>query len=288
MAPSSSTVAALELGFRLRDAREEVGLSGIKAAKALGISQNFLSEVEHGKRRLTEDKLAEAADLYSIHNQELSELRALRDQSDERGWWIRYSGLFPPDVLRYFGYEWGAESIRSHESLLLPGLLQTEAYARAVIDGDRPNIRASDTDQRVTARLKRQRRIIDADDPVKFTVVLNEGALKQQVGGPKVLAEQLQHLIDLIEAHPETLEVLVVPFTADAHGTLGASTFHLLTFPSPQLPDLAWQETVTTVGLIESSTRVRQFSLTWADCVQHAADRKGSLDLIFRDLKALP
>ncbi|WP_190819879.1 helix-turn-helix domain-containing protein [Saccharopolyspora pogona] len=287
MAPSSATVAALELGFRLRDAREEVGLSGIKAAQTLGISQNFLSEVEHGKRRLTEDKLAEAADLYSIHKQELSELRALRDQSDERGWWIRYSGLFPPDMLRYFGYEWGAESIRSHESLLIPGLLQTEAYARAVIDGDKPNIRASDTDQRVAARLKRQRRITDADDPVKFTVVLSEGALKQQVGGPKVLAEQLQHLIDLIEAHPETLEVLVVPFTADAHGALGASTFHLLTFPSPQLPDLAWQETVTTAGLIESSTRVRQFSLTWADCVRHAADRTGSLDVIFRDLKAL-
>jgi transcriptional regulator with XRE-family HTH domain len=287
MAPSSPTVAALELGFRLRDAREEVGLSGIKAAKMLGISQNFLSEVEHGKRRLTEAKLAEAASLYSIRKDELTEFRALRDETDERGWWIRYSGLFVPDMLRYFGYEWGAESIRTHESLLIPGLLQTEAYARAVIGSDRPNIRASDTEQRVDARLKRQRRLTDSSDPLKLTAVFSEGALKQQVGGQKVLRDQLQHLINLVEQCPETLELLVVPFTADAHGALGASTFHLLTFPSPQLPDIAWQETVTTAGLIESSVRVRQFSLTYADCVEHAADKKTSRDLIFRELKEL-
>lgn len=283
---SSPTVAAWELGLRLREAREEVGLSGIAAAKSLGISQNFLSDVEHGKRKLTETKLTETCSLYAVRDDEAQELRVLREQADQRAWWTKYTGLFPAELLRYFGYEHGAESIRTHESLLIPGLLQTEAYARAIIAGDSPNVRASDTNQRIQARQLRQRRLSD-DEPLKLTALISEGALKQQVGGREVLADQLRHLISLIEEHPDTLEVLVVPFTADAHGALGAPTFHLLSFPSPRLPGLGFQETITHASLVENPVRVNQYNATYEKAMEQTADRKGSLDLIRRELRAL-
>ncbi|MGW3467106.1 helix-turn-helix domain-containing protein [Saccharopolyspora sp. NPDC000995] len=286
MPPKSPAVAAWELGLRLRDAREEVGLNGVTAAKRLGISQNFLSDVEHGKRRLTEEKLSEAAELFNVQPEELGDLRALRDETDQRGWWTRFSGLFPPELLRYFGYEWGAESILTHESLMIPGLLQTEAYAHAVITSDSPNTRTSEADQRVEARILRQRRL-NSGDPLRTTAVLSEGALRQQVGGRDVLAEQLKHLLSVIEEFPESLDVLVIPFTAGAHGALGASTFHILNFPSPRLPSLVWQETVTWFGVIESRTRSREFVATYNESLKKTAGKHGSRDLVHKALKEL-
>lgn len=285
MSPASPTVAARELGMRLRDAREEVGMSGIKAAKSLGISQNFLSEVEHGKRRLAQAKLEEAVSLFAVPDQDRHELLDLRDQTDQRGWWVEYTGLFAPDTIRYFGYEWGAESIQTHESLLIPGLLQTEAYAHAVVTGDVPNTRTSEADQRVRARMMRKRRLHDI--PVKLTALINEGALEQRVGGSDVMNEQLQHLIDLTDELPDTLAVHVVPFSAGANGVLGQSTFHILDFVNPRLPKLAWQETVTSFGVLDSRAQVRQYEASFQASIDHAAPRKASQDLIRDKLKKL-
>lgn len=286
MAPCSPTVAAWELGIRLRDAREEVGMTGIVAARELGISQNFLSEVEHGKRRLTADKLAEATSLYEVPVRELRELEGLRDQTDERGWWVSYTGLFAPEQLRYLGLEWGAESIRSHESLLIPGLLQTEAYAHAIVTSDSPNTRTSEAEQRVQTRLVRQRRLTD-EDPLRFTAAISEGSLKQQVGGRRVLADQLRHLIAMLEEHPSTLDLHVVPFSAGAHGTLGQATFHILDFASPRLPKIAWQESLTSFGVINSRLLVRQYDASYEEALRKTVARKETIDIIYRELKEL-
>lgn len=286
MPPASPVVATRELGVRLREAREEVGLSGIAAAKELNISQNFLSDVEHGKRKLATEKLPEAGSLYSIRPDDMEELRALRKDAGQPAWWTSYSGLFDAEVIRYYGYEHGAESIRTHEAILIPGLLQTEAYARAIIAGDSPNIRVSDTDQRVKTRLIRRRRLT-GDDPLRLTAVISEGALRQRVGGPKVLGEQLQHLINMTEDHPDTLDLHIIPFAADAHGLLGASTLHLLTFPSPRLTDLGFQETITYQSMIENSQRVHQYNLSYSVALNQAASKKESVDLVYRELKTL-
>ncbi|MEU5850993.1 helix-turn-helix domain-containing protein [Saccharopolyspora shandongensis] len=279
-------MAAWELGLRLRDAREEVGLNGVTAAKSLGISQNFLSDVEHGKRRLTAEKLEEAAELFNVQPEELQDLRALRDETDERGWWTRYSGLFPPELIRYLGFEWGAESIRTHENLLIPGLLQTEAYAHAIVTSDSPNTRTSEAEQRVRTRMLRQRRLTD-DEPLKLTAVISEGALRQQVGGRGVQQEQLQHLLAMLEEHPENVEIHVIPFSAGAHGTLGQATFHILDFMSARLPKLAWQEHVTSFGLIDNRTRVGQYDATYTESLQRSTSRDGSIELIHSVLREI-
>ncbi|GAB3286853.1 helix-turn-helix domain-containing protein [Parasphingorhabdus pacifica] len=284
MPPTSSAVATWELGLYLKEAREVAGFKGVEAAKQLSLSQNFLSDVEHGRRKLSEDKIVKAGDAYGIPKKEMNSLFALRERADQRAWWTDFSGIFESEILRYFGLEYGAESVRTHESLIIPGLLQTEAYAHAIVTSDRPNTRTSEASKRVRVRQLRQRRLTD-DDPLHLTAVISEAALKQLVGGSTVLAEQLRHLLDLIEKCPETLCLHVLPFSSGSHGALGASTFHLLSFAEHQLPDLGWQETVTSWGLIENPTRVNQYSQTYAESLAQAEDRAGSIELIEGALK---
>ncbi|SFT89820.1 Helix-turn-helix domain-containing protein [Actinopolyspora lacussalsi subsp. righensis] len=279
MAPPSSTVAAWELGLRLREEREALDFTAVEAAGRIGIAQNYLSDIERGKRKISEAKLDELIDVYGLDAEEYRELVELRSDAVLRGWWSKFSGLFDQDVLRYFGYEHGAEAVRTYESLLIPGLLQTNSYARAVISSDTPNIPVSEVERRVEARAIRQQRLF-GEEPLRLTVAISEAALRQQVGGPEVHAEQLEHLIKVIEQLPESLKLLVVPFDAGAHGALGASTFHIVSFPSPKLPNLVWQETVTSTDVIDNPIRVHQYSLTYEEVVKHAYDRSVSLRFI--------
>ncbi len=286
MAPASPLVAAWELGVRLKEAREQVDLTGTEAAESIGVTQNYLSNIEHGRRKIAEEKLTTLIGTYLLDADEAGELVELRKASDGRGWWARYSGLFAPELLRYFGFEHGAEEVRSYESGAISGLLQTEDYARAIHAGDRANLRGSEIERRVEARLRRQRRMSGAD-PLRATVVMTEGSLRQQVGGADVLAEQLEHLLDLIDRFADTLEVRIIPFTAGSYGAMGGSTFHLLTFPSARLGRLAWQETVTSLGLIDTEVRVHQYCLSFAEALERSVDRTESEALIRTVLQSL-
>ncbi|WP_295141631.1 MULTISPECIES: helix-turn-helix transcriptional regulator [unclassified Saccharopolyspora] len=274
------------MGIRLKEAREEIEMNGTDAAESIGVTQNYLSNIEHGRRKIAEDKLAKLAATYLLGEDEAAELIGLRREADGRGWWARYSGLFAPELLRFFGFEHGAEEIRSYESGAVSGLFQTEDYARAVHNGDRANLRGSEVNRRVEARMQRQRRL-HGSEPLRATVVMAEGAIRQQVGGPEVLAGQLKHLLDLIHTHAETVEIRIIPFTADSYGAMGGSTFHLLTFPSARLRRLAWQETVTSLNLIDGEARVHQYCLSFSEAAERAVDRQESERLIQECLNSI-
>ncbi|MEV0082522.1 helix-turn-helix transcriptional regulator [Saccharopolyspora sp. NPDC050642] len=283
MAPSSPPVAAWELGIRLREARELIDLSSTDAAKSIGITQNYLSNVEHGRRRIAEDKLDKLLTNYGVRDDEREELLALRRASDGSGWWSRYSGLFSPELIRFFGYEHGAQEVHTYEGAMISGLLQTENYSRAVHSGDSANLRKSEVERRIEARIRRQERL-SAPDPLNATILMAEGALHQQVGGPEVLAEQLQQLLTMMDEHSGTLDVRIIPFSAGAYCALGSSTFHLLTFPSTRLVRLGWHETVTSLNLVESELKIHQYSVAFSEALSRAADRDGSKQLIHKAL----
>lgn len=286
MAPASPLVAAWELGIRLKAAREQVDMTGTDAAHSIGVTQNYLSNIEHGRRKIAEDKLTALAGTYLLDDDEAAELVELRKASDGRGWWSRYSGLFAPELLRYFGFEHGAEEVRSYESGAVSGLLQTESYAHAIHAGDRANLRGSEIDRRVEARMRRQQRL-GGTDPLRATVVMAEGAIRQRVGGAGVLAAQLKHLLELVHERSDTLELRIIPFEADSYGAMGGSTFHVLTFPSARLRRLAWQETVTSLSLIDTDVRVHQYCLSFAEALERSADRVESETLIREVLNSL-
>ncbi|MEV6232211.1 helix-turn-helix transcriptional regulator [Saccharopolyspora shandongensis] len=286
MAPSSPTVANWALGLRLKEKREEAGLSGIAAAKYIGITGAYLSEVEKGKKNLSSDRMSAVIESYEFSEEEADELRALRDDASQRGWWNSYSAIFSDELLRFFGYEHGAESLHTYDSGLMNGLLQTEDYARAVIESGSPNVRLAEAERRIKARLTRQRRL-RGEDPLRISAVMSEAVLRQQVGGAAVLKAQLEHLADLVDELQDTLEVLVVPFEATGHHAMGGSAFHIMTFPSGRLPTLLWQETVTSTNLITDSLTVREYALAHAEAAKAALSREDSLQLIrsiFRSL----
>ncbi|MCI2418981.1 helix-turn-helix transcriptional regulator [Saccharopolyspora sp. K220] len=286
MAPSSPPVAAWELGIRLREARELVDLSSTDAAKSIGITQNYLSNVEHGRRRIAEEKLENLLTNYGVYEDERKELLALRRASDGSGWWSRYSGLFSPELVRFFGYEHGAHEVHTYEGAMISGLLQTEKYSRAVHSGDAANLRKSEVERRVEARSRRQERL-SGPNPLNATILMTEGALRQQVGGPEILAEQLEHLLALMAEYPDTLDLRIIPFSAGAYCALGSSTFHLLTFPSARLVRLGWHETVTSLNLVESELKIHQYSVAFSEALSRAADREGSKQLIRKALQEI-
>ncbi|MGW5648586.1 helix-turn-helix domain-containing protein [Saccharopolyspora sp. NPDC003752] len=279
MAPVSPTVAAWSLGLRVREKREETGLSGAAAAKQIGIAAAYLSDVERGKKNLSADRLEILFGVYEFPEDETEEIRSLREQATRRGWWTKYSALFNEDLLRYFGFEHGAESLRTYGSDLITGLLQTEDYARAIIESGAPNLRLAEVDRRVQCRITRQQRIV-GDEPIQIMAVMSEAAIRQQVGGEEVHRAQLKHLAALIDQYPGSIEIRIVPFQATGHPAMGGSGFSLMTFPSGQLPTLLWQETVTSTQLIMDALTTREYGLAHAEATKNALSSEDSYRLI--------
>lgn len=279
MALTSPTVSAWELGLRLRERRELMDITAASAAKAIHTGQSFVSGVETGRVKINARKLAELAAVLDFDDAETEELQELREAAGRRAWWSPYSAMFNSEVIRYFGFEAGAESIRAYSAGMVTSLLQTQDYAMAIMDGGAPSIRLAEANRRVEVRMKRQERL-EGDDPLRLTTVITESGLRQLVGGRAVMAAQLRHLVEKINEHPESLEVRVVPFSADYHNAIGGSTFYILGFAGTRLPDLVWQETVSTTDLIDQPMRIREYSLAHSQAMDFALDRTESLGLI--------
>lgn len=199
MAPPSPVVARWELVLRLRELREQRGFDSAGFARAVGFTPANWSHVEKGRRVLTANTIGPVLDLLAVGEQERAELLALLSAGRERGWWTR-SGLIGPELQRYYGMEYGADRIRSYDSLVIPGLLQTEAYARALIAAD-VMIRPAQIEQLVAMRMRRRKRL-HGHDPVALTAVVGEATLLQQVGGQAVLCAQLEYLAGLLRTRP--------------------------------------------------------------------------------------
>ncbi|MCX2731203.1 DUF5753 domain-containing protein [Saccharopolyspora sp. NFXS83] len=175
--------------------------------------------------------------------------------------------------------EHGAESMQSYGNTIMNGLLQTEEHTRAVIESAAPNIRLAETDRRVQARMIRQRRIT-GDDPLHLSTAISEAVLHQQIGGARCLKAQLEHVARLIESHPDTLEVRVVPFSSTGHAAVGGSSFLLSDFPSGRLPTMLWHETATSTKLTSTHLAVREHGIAPAGATSSAFSREDSLAMI--------
>ncbi|MGK8502500.1 Scr1 family TA system antitoxin-like transcriptional regulator [Nocardia asiatica] len=279
MAPVSPTVARWELVLRLRELREQRGFDSAGFARRVGFTPANWSHVEKGRRVLTSKTIGPVLELLEVEAEERGELLALLEASKQRGWWTKSSALIGPELQRLYGMEYGAQSIRSYDSLVVPGLLQTEDYARALISAD-VMIRPVQVEQLVAIRMRRQERLRGAH-PVELTAVFGEGTLLQQTGGPEVLRGQLEYLADLIE-ELDTVEVRVIPFTASAGAVLGGSSFHLIDFAGEQLPTFGWVESAVFGGAVEDPELVRDLRFAYQRAVRQSLSRMESLALIRR------
>jgi transcriptional regulator with XRE-family HTH domain len=278
--PESATVAGWELALRLRERRMELGIEVKTITDRLGFTRNYWSAVENERKILSAEKLAQLLDLMEFDKDEQGELLGLREAARRRGWWVGYSALFRDELLRYIGLEHGAQNIRTYESLLIPGLLQTPDYARALMEAD-VSVRPAEIEKLIAARLRRQQRLT-GDDPLRLVAVISQAALLQQIGGIDVLRDQLRHVAETVEAHPDTIELRVIPFEAPGCGIFGASTFHLIGFASGRLPMLAWQESVTSLSILSDEMQVRELEFTHKMAMQLSLSTEESLRLVRR------
>jgi transcriptional regulator with XRE-family HTH domain len=283
--PGSPVVAGWELALRLRQRREQLGIEVRHITQELGFSRNYWSAVENERKVLSEESLTTLLDLFEFDQEERQELLQLRATAKDRGWWTRYSAVLDDELQRLFGLECGAHSVRGYESLLIPGLLQTADYARALMTPD-VNLRQVEVEQRVEARMRRQERLT-GDRPLHLTVLVSEAALRQEIGGRPVLRRQLGHIAAMIEQYPDTIKVHVIPFSAPACGLFGAATIHLIDFENPRLPTVIWQETVTSWGVIDDPTKVRDIGGTYREALGRTLSGQNSLTMIQQRIKEL-
>nr|WP_280498632.1 helix-turn-helix transcriptional regulator [Nocardia cyriacigeorgica] len=239
VAERGPTVLRIALGGQLRKLREGKGITREAAGDAIRGSHAKISRLELGRTGFKERDIRDLLTLYGVHDPEEREsFLELARKANEPGWWHRYSDLLPSWFGTYLGLEQAATKIRTYEAHLVPGLLQTPEYTRAVVT---LGYEDADTDRRVAVRQRRQE-ILHRSDPPFVWAVIDEAALHRPVGGADVHRAQMHHLIELAQLPNVTIQV--VPYSAGEHAAAGSS-FSILRFAEPELPDIVYLEHLT-------------------------------------------
>ena len=249
------TVQRLILGGHLRRLREDAGITTERAAVVIRGSHSKISRMEHGRVGFKERDIADLLTLYGVtQGDEREALLKLARGSNLPGWWQSYSDILPHWVEPYFGLEAAASFIREYELQFVPGLLQTEAYARAVIRLG-TSVAEDEIVRRAQARVSRQE-ILRRESPPKIWAVMDEGALHRVIGGPDVMKEQLRHLLDMCD-HP-AVTVQILPFSAGAHRAMGGA-FTILRYTEPDLRDVVFIEQLTSALYLDKQAEVDSY-----------------------------
>jgi len=235
------TVLRLLVGAQLRQLREAHGVTADRAGYEIRGSASKISRMELGRVRFKERDVADLLTLYDVIDPvERLPILELARQAGAPGWWQPYSDLVPSWFEAYLGLEQGAALIRCYEVQFIPGLLQTEHYARAVIRLGLPDAPPEEIERRVDFRMERKR-VFTRPGPLKFWAIIDEGAIRRPFGGPAVMRDQLRRLIHL--ARLPNVTVQVSPFSAGGHGAGGPVS--ILRLPAAELDDVVYLEQLT-------------------------------------------
>lgn len=215
------TIARWQLGEELANLRRELGLAWDEVAAHLGCSEAKIRRIEKGEVGVVQAELKSLLELFKVNDADHREhLMSLQKLGKQRGWWSKLGGV-PAPYAEFLGIESSATILRIFEPQLIHGLLQTEAYTRALLGGASVNATPTAIDQQVQIRKARQERILGAEEPPTLWVVLDEAAILRPIGSPRIMQDQIAHLIDL--AHRCTLQVVELGYGAHP-GLFGAFT----------------------------------------------------------------
>ncbi|MEU8755086.1 helix-turn-helix domain-containing protein [Streptomyces chartreusis] len=272
-----------KLGAELRALRTGAGLTSGEAARLAGWHQSKVSRIETGASGVKPADVRLLLDVYDVEDAQLRELLLVLAGSDEGGgrhhWWHAYRGVLPPTYRDFISLESQARAMRTLETSVVPGLLQTPEYARAVtraavggLDGD-----ADDRlDALVAVRLARQD-VLRADPPLKLSAVLDEAVLRREIGGPEVMARQLSRLMEAAQLPQVRLQVL--PFRAGEHvGITGP--FVIFSFSSTSDLDVVVLDHLTSSLYLERKEDLQAYTEAFNTLRIHALSPEESLDYI--------
>ncbi|TYB34469.1 helix-turn-helix domain-containing protein [Micromonospora sp. AP08] len=245
---SGPTVLRMLLGAQLRRLREGAGVSRESAGWEIRSSESKISRMELGRVGFKERDVADLLTLYGVTApDERAALLTLARDANSPGWWHRYGDVLPGWFQSYLGLEAAAALIRTYEVQFVPGLLQTPAYARAVILLGHRGAPPAEVERRVSLRMERQE-LLRRSDPPQLWAVLDEAALRRPVGGPEVMRGQLDALIEASAAPHVRLQI--VPFDAGGHAAAGGA-FSILRFGDQDLPDIVYIEQLTSAVYLD-------------------------------------
>jgi transcriptional regulator with XRE-family HTH domain len=256
----SPTVRGRRLIREVIRLRQAAGLSMETAAQRLDWSKSKLYRFEAGRTRITTDDLEDMLDLYGVRSPQREALIQLGRDARKRGWWTAYSDVFTGS---YIAMEAEAAAIRINANVI-PGIFQTPGYAREMITRTRPSIRTDEAERTVVARIARQQALSEREPPPQIHVILDEAAVRRQVGGPDITRQQLHALAEAGSRPHVTLQLL--PFSAGAHAGMDGR-FTILAFPDPEDPPVAYVEGLMGDVYLESETELDVYHLAWTHLV---------------------
>ncbi|MDG9705988.1 helix-turn-helix transcriptional regulator [Streptomyces sp. DH37] len=252
---SAPTVGQIVLGLRLRDLRERAGKSFEEAARVLSVTTSTVRRMEKAEVGLRPLYVKALLESYGVEAAEIDAFLALVDKANRPGWWHRFRSVLPDWFSLYVSLESEAFLIRSYEPHCVPGLLQTEEYARALLRTGFPRADEEELDRRVALRMGRQQLLAKPDAP-RLWVVLDEQVLRRPVGDAEVMRNQIDRLVEA--AAKPNISLQVMPFDAGPHpGMFGP--FQLFRFSYPELPDVVYTESLTGAVYIDERPEVTAY-----------------------------
>jgi hypothetical protein len=273
----SPTMRRRRLAAELRQIRQATGMTIDEASAHLKWHQSKLSRIETRKIGINTLDLRKLLDIYEITDRTRRDaLIDMARRATERGWWQAYGSVIPSEYATLIGLEEEASLIRTYQPELVDGLLQTEAYARAVIRSSRPNDTSDQIERRVEVRLARQQ-ILESDNPPRVWVVLSEGVVRRHVGGVEVMREQLLHLA--ARRDRSNVMVQVLPFSTGEHPAM-VGPFTLLEFPEVFDLGAVYVENMTSALTLEEAADLQAYADAFEQVQAQALGPNESRDML--------
>jgi transcriptional regulator with XRE-family HTH domain len=268
---SSPTVRRLQLGRELRRYREQAQVSREEAAEELECNLSKISKIETGRMTLAPAEVKNLVKLYRVPDDEAEQIFAIAREARKRATY-----RVPAWVREYVGLEAEAVEIKAFQIDLMPGLLQTEEYTRAITKAADPTRDPDEVERLVAIRRERQARL-ESDDPPQFWVVIDESALRRKVGGQEVMHEQLGYLLDVMKL--PRVSIQAIPFEAGAHAAMGTA-FTIFRLPEPPGGEVTVLEGLWSADYVDRDQQVKAYTEVFDGLSRIALDERGTARLI--------
>ncbi|GAA2560341.1 helix-turn-helix transcriptional regulator [Winogradskya consettensis] len=278
------TVRRLQLGARLRSLRLAAGISRDQAGYEIRGSESKISRMELGRVAFKERDVIDLLKLYGVTDDgEHERLLALAREANSPGWWHSYGDVLTTWFQNYLDLEQAAELIRTYEIQFVPGLLQTDAYARAVIMLGHGTASAEEIDRRADLRMARKQLLTQEQSP-RLWAVIDEAVLRRPIGGREVLREQIRYLIDV--STQRNVRLQVIPFQSGGHAAAGGA-FSILRFSHQHLPDVVYIEHLTSGLYLDKREDVDHYAAAMGRLVIEAEQPDRTQELLRKALRDL-
>ncbi len=245
------------LGAQLRRLREHAGITRDDAGYHIRASGSKISRMELGRVSFKERDVTDLLEFYGVTDvAEREKLVQLTREANATPWYQKFQDVVPDWFHVFVGLEEAAQLIRVYEVQFVPGLLQTEEYARAIIMQGAPGVDADEVERRVALRMGRQK-LLTRENPPRYWVIMDEAALRRPMGGRDVHVAQIERLIDLVSEPNITLQVM--PFRYGGHAAEGGA-FTIMRFPEADLPDIVYMEYLTGALYLDKPDEVERYA----------------------------